>query len=95
MQTIIIAITVVALILISVYTIIKMKELSKITKTMLIALFWATGAMGLIILGKMFNVESSTESVVFGLMFIANIAIVSYITKLLITSNRNKLSSQA
>lgn len=65
MQTIIIAFTVVALILISVYTIIKMKELSSITKIMINLLFWATGA------------------------------IVSYITKLIITSNRNKLSAQA
>lgn len=95
MQTIIIAFTVVALILISVYTIIKMKELSSITKIMINLLFWATGAMGLIILGKMLNTESFIESVVFGLMFIANIAIVSYITKLIITSNRNKLSAQA
>lgn len=95
MQTIIIAFTVVALILISVYTIIKMKELSSITKIMINLLFWATGAMGLIILGKMLNTESFIESVVFGLMFIANIAIVSYITKQIITSNRNKLSAQA
>lgn len=95
MQTIIIAFTVVALILISVYTIIKMKELSSITKIMINTLFWATGAMGLIILGKMLNAESFIESVVFGLIIIANIAIVSYITKLIITSNRNKLSAQA
>lgn len=95
MQTIIIAFTVVALILISVYTIIKMKELSNITKIMINTLFWATGAMGLIILGKMLNAESFIESVVFGLIIIANIAIVSYITKLIITSNRNKLSAQA
>lgn len=95
MQTIIIAFTVVALILISVYTIIKMKELSSITKIMINTLFWATGAMGLIILGKMLNAESFIENVVFGLMFIANIVIVSYITKLIITSNRNKLSAQA
>ncbi len=95
MQTIIIAFTVVALILISVYTIIKMKELSSITKIMINTLFWATGAMGLIILGKMLNAENFIESVVFGLIIIANIAIVSYITKLIITSNRNKLSAQA
>lgn len=95
MQTIIIAITVISLILISVYTIIKMKELSSITKIMINTLFWATGAMGLIILGKMLNAENFIESVVFGLIIIANIAIVSYITKLIITSNRNKLSAQA
>ena len=93
MQSIIVAVTVIVLSLISMYTLVYVKDLASKTKFVLNLLIWSAGAMGLVLIGKMLNSENSIEAMVYGLTYVINIALVAYISKLIISAHRNKIAA--
>lgn len=93
MQTIIVAITVILLSLISMYTVVYVKDLASKTKFVLNLFIWSAGAMSLVLIGKMLNAENSTETMVYGLTYVFNIVLVAYISKLIVSAQRNKIAA--